>query len=162
VEGRAEELKADAVRLQFPSENDLHRIFVLLTDQGEVRAYKRARDPSRDAHRGYVGPGCRLSGRLNAPGPFNVRGEFVGEIFSEYEVSVGDSGHVDGRILAERVTVEGGGRVGGEVNCAGRGRTCRGAIVDVAVQAASLTLAEWCPPAPRCGTSAPLGSPRFG
>lgn len=52
-----------------------------------------ARDPSRDVQSGYVGSGCRLSGRLNAPGLFSVDGEFVGEILSEDEVPVGNSGY---------------------------------------------------------------------
>jgi len=99
-----------------------------------------ARDPSRDAYHGYVGSGCRLSGRLNTPGPFSVNGEFVGELFSEDEVSVGHSGNFDGRIFAERVIVEGGGRVRGEIDAQAVIVRAGGSIVGVAVQAASLTL----------------------
>lgn len=99
-----------------------------------------ARDPSRDAHSGYVGSGSRLSGRLNAPGPFNVNGEFVGEIHSENEVSVGNSGNFDGRIFAERVVVEEGGRVSGEIDAQAVVVRAGGSIAGVAVQAASLTL----------------------
>lgn len=99
-----------------------------------------ARDPSRDAHSGYVGSGSRLSGRLNAPGPFNVNGEFVGEIHSEDEVSVGTSGNFDGRIHAQRVVVEGGGRVSGEIAAQDVIVHSGGSIAGVAVQAASLTL----------------------
>lgn len=98
------------------------------------------RDPSRDAHCGYVGSGCRLTGRVNAPGPFHVHGEFVGEILSGEEVSVGNSGHVDGRILAERVIVEDGGRVSGEIDAQAVIVRAGGSIVGVAVQATSLTL----------------------
>ena len=99
-----------------------------------------ARDPSRDAHSGYVGSGSRLSGRLNAPGPFNVSGEFVGEIRSEDEVSIGNSGNFDGRIFAERVVVEDGGRVVGEIAAQAVVVRAGGSIAGVAVQAASLTL----------------------
>lgn len=99
-----------------------------------------ARDPSRDAHSGYVGSGSRLSGRLNAPGPFNVNGEFVGEIHSEDEVSVGTSGNFDGRIHAQRVVVEGGGRVSGEIAAQDVVVHSGGSIAGVTVQAASLTL----------------------
>ena len=99
-----------------------------------------ARDPSRDAHSGYVGSGSRLSGRLNAPGPFNVNGEFVGEIHSEDEVSVGNSGNFDGRIFALRVVVEGGGRVTGEIEAQDVIVHSGGSIAGVAVQAATLTL----------------------
>ena len=99
-----------------------------------------ARDPSRDAHSGYVGSGSRLSGRLNAPGPFNVNGEFAGEIRSEDEVSVGNSGNFDGRIFAERVVVEDGGRVSGEIDAQAVVVRSGGSIAGVAVQAASLTL----------------------
>ncbi|MDE2881881.1 MAG: polymer-forming cytoskeletal protein [Acidobacteriota bacterium] len=99
-----------------------------------------ARDPSRDAHSGYVGSGSRLSGRLNAPGPFNVNGEFVGEIHSEDEVSVGNSGNFDGRIYAQRVVVEGGGRVSGEIAAQDVIVHSGGSIAGVAVQAANLTL----------------------
>lgn len=99
-----------------------------------------ARDPARDAHSGYVGSGSRLSGRLNAPGPFNVNGEFVGEIRSEDEVSVGNSGNFDGRIFAERVVVEDGGRVSGEIDAQAVVVRAGGSIAGVAVQTASLTL----------------------
>ena len=99
-----------------------------------------ARDPSRDAHSGYVGSGSRLSGRLNAPGPFNVNGEFVGEIHSEDEVSVGNSGNFDGRIYAQRVVVEGGGRVSGEIAAQDVIVHSGGSIAGVAVQAANPTL----------------------
>ncbi len=99
-----------------------------------------ARDPSRDAYRGYVGSGCRLSGRLKTPGSFSVNGEFVGELLSEDEVSVGHSGNFDGRIFAERVIVEGGGRVRGEIDAQAVIVRAGGSIVGVAVQAASLTL----------------------
>lgn len=99
-----------------------------------------ARDPSRDAHSGYVGSGSRLSGRLNAPGPFNVNGEFIGEIRSEDEVSVGNSGNFDGRIFAERVVVEDGGRVSGEIDAQSVVVRAGGSIAGVAVQTASLTL----------------------
>ncbi|MCY3746162.1 MAG: polymer-forming cytoskeletal protein [Acidobacteria bacterium] len=99
-----------------------------------------ARDPSRDARRGYVGSGCRLTGRLNAPGPFTIRGEFVGEILSEDEVSVGNSGNFDGRIFAERVIVEDGGCVRGAIDAQAVIVRARGSIVGVAVRAASLTL----------------------
>ena len=99
-----------------------------------------ARDPSRDAHSGYVGSGSRLSGRLNAPGPFNVNGEFVGEIHSEDEVSVGNSGNFDGRIFALRVVVEGGGRVAGEIEAQDVIVHSGGSIAGVAVQAATLML----------------------
>lgn len=98
------------------------------------------RDPSRDAHSGYVGAGSRLSGKLNAPGPFNVNGEFVGEIRSEDEVSVGTSGNFDGRIFAQRVVVEEGGRVSGEIDAQDVIVRSGGSIAGVAVQAASLTL----------------------
>ena len=103
-----------------------------------------ARDPSRDAHSGYVGSGSRLSGRLNAPGPFNVNGAFVGEIHSEDEVSVGTSGNFDGRIYAQRVVVEGGGRVSGEVAAQDVIVRSGGSIAGVAVQAATLTLEAKC------------------
>ncbi len=99
-----------------------------------------ARDSSRDAHSGYVGSGSRLSGRLNAPGPFNVNGEFVGEIHCEDEVSVGTSGNFDGRIHAQRVVVEGGGRVSGEIAAQDVIVHSGGSIAGVAVQAANLTL----------------------
>lgn len=99
-----------------------------------------ARDPSRDAHSGYVGSGSRLSGRLNAPGPFNVNGEFVGEIHSQAEVSVGNSGNFDGRIFAQRVVVESGGRVSGEIAAQDVVVQSGGSIAGVAVQAATLTL----------------------
>ena len=99
-----------------------------------------ARDASRDAHSGYVGSGSRLSGRLNAPGPFNVNGEFVGEIHSEDEVSVGNAGKFDGRIFAQRVIVEGGGRVSGEIAAQDVIVHSGGSIAGVAVQAANLTL----------------------
>lgn len=98
------------------------------------------RDPSRDAHSGYVGSGSRLSGRLNAPGPFNVNGEFVGEIHSEDDVSVGNAGSVDGRIYARRVIVEGGGRIKGEVAAQDVVVHSGGSIAGVTVQAATLVL----------------------
>ena len=99
-----------------------------------------ARDAARSAHSGYVASGSRLSGRLNAPGPFNVNGEFVGEIRSEDEVSVGNSGNFDGRLFAERVVVEDGGRVSGEIDAQAVVVRAGGSIAGVAVQAASLTL----------------------
>ena len=99
-----------------------------------------ARDPARDAHSGYVGSGSRLSGRLHAPGPFNVNGEFVGEIHTEDELSVGNSGNFDGRIFALRVVVEGGGRISGEIEAQDVIVHSGGSIAGVAVQAATLTL----------------------
>ena len=98
------------------------------------------RDPARGAHSGYVGSGSRLSGRLHAPGPFNVNGEFVGEVHSRDEVSVGSSGSFDGKIIADRVVVEGGGRVSGEIAARDVIVHSGGSIAGVAVQAASLTL----------------------
>ncbi len=99
-----------------------------------------ARNSAKDAHGGYVGSGSRLSGRLNAPGPFNVNGEFVGEIHSDDEVSVGNSGNFDGRMYAQRVIVEGGGRVSGEIAAQDVIVHSGGSIAGVAVQAANLTL----------------------
>jgi len=69
-----------------------------------------------------------------------VNGEFVGEIHSEDEVSVGNSGNFDGRIYARRVVVEGGGRVSGEIAAQDVIVHSGGSIAGVAVQAANLTL----------------------
>jgi cytoskeletal protein CcmA (bactofilin family) len=77
---------------------------------------------------------------LNAPGPFNVNGEFVGEIHSQDEVSVGNAGNFDGRIFAQRVVVEGGGRVSGEIAAQDVVVHAGGSIAGVTVQAANLTL----------------------
>jgi len=99
-----------------------------------------ARDPSRDTLRGYLASGCCLSGWVNAPGPFDVAGAFMGEIRSEDEVSVGSSGSIEGQIFAERVLVEGGGRVQGEIDAQAVVVRAGGSIAGVAVQAASLTL----------------------
>ena len=98
------------------------------------------KEMSRDAHSGYVGAGSRLTGRLNAPGPFNVNGSFAGEIYSEDVVSVGAEGFFEGRIFARKVVVEGGGKVAGEIDAHEVEVRSRGVIVGVAVQAARLTL----------------------
>lgn len=98
------------------------------------------REPPRDAHSGYVGAGSRLSGRLHAPGPFNVNGAFAGEIHSEDVVSVGTEGFFEGRIFARKVVVERGGRIAGEIDAQEVEVRAGGAIVGVAVQAARLTL----------------------
>ena len=96
--------------------------------------------PAQDAHSGYVGAGSRLTGRLHAPGPFNVNGDFTGEILSEDVVSVGTAGSFEGKIFARKVVVEGGGRITGEIDAQEVEVRSGGAIIGVSVQAASLTL----------------------
>ncbi len=99
-----------------------------------------AREVSQEAYSGFVGAGSRLTGRLTAPGPFSVNGDFSGEIHSQGVVSVGTDGSFDGSIFAERVVVEDGGRVSGKIDAHEVEIRSGGVIVGVTVQAASLRL----------------------
>ncbi len=94
-------------------------------------------DPS-SPHSGYVGAGSRVGGVLQAPGPFEVNGRFDGEIHSDDELIVGRTGDVRGKVLAQRVVVE--GAVQGEIEAQEVAVRAGARIRDVRLCAASLDL----------------------
>ncbi|MCB0358103.1 MAG: polymer-forming cytoskeletal protein [Bdellovibrionales bacterium] len=62
-----------------------------------------------------VGKECRISGRLSLTGQAVIDGAVDGEIVATGELTVGQTGVVDAKIVGERIHVY--GRVVGEIEC---------------------------------------------
>lgn len=60
-----------------------------------------------------ISSGVRIEGKVSSDGNIRVDGEIQGDILSKSNVVVGDTGHVNGQINADSITI--GGKVSGSV-----------------------------------------------
>ncbi len=103
-------------------------------------ARKGDKHQMQDAYSGFVGSGVNLTGKLRAPGPFQLNGAFHGEIRCEDVVSIGEEGVFEGEMTARKVIVKQGGRVIGNVDADEVHVLSGGIVAGVTVRAARLLL----------------------
>ena len=56
---------------------------------------------------GYLGPGTKVSGKLNFDAPVTIEGEVDGEIVAHANITVGQQATVKGKITAASILVQG-------------------------------------------------------
>ena len=55
----------------------------------------------------YLGPGTKISGKLNFDGPTTIEGEVEGEILAQANVTIGQQAVIKGKISASSILVQG-------------------------------------------------------
>lgn len=64
-----------------------------------------------------IGPSSKLEGKINASGTIKIDGSYTGDIYTEGDVIVGETGVIEGNIFSNNVSIS--GKVNGNVNCEG-------------------------------------------
>lgn len=64
-----------------------------------------------------IGPSSKLEGKINATGTIRIDGSYTGDIYTEGDVIIGETGFIDGNIFSINVSIT--GKVNGNVNCRG-------------------------------------------
>lgn len=64
-----------------------------------------------------IGPSSRLEGKINASGTVRIDGTYNGDIYTDGDVIVGETGFIDGNIFSTNSSIT--GKVSGNVNCKG-------------------------------------------
>lgn len=54
-----------------------------------------------------LGPSSNIEGKINAGGTVRIDGKYTGDIFSEADVIIGESGIINGNIHAENISISG-------------------------------------------------------
>ncbi len=55
----------------------------------------------------YLGPGTKITGKLNFDGPTTIEGEVEGEIIAQANVTIGQQAVIKGKISASSILVQG-------------------------------------------------------
>lgn len=54
-----------------------------------------------------LGPSSNIEGKINASGTVRIDGKYIGDIFSEADVIIGENGNINGNIHAENISISG-------------------------------------------------------
>lgn len=89
---------------------------------------------------GLLEKGCEFEGKLTFEGTVRINGRFIGEIFSEGTLVVGEGASVEGKIDVGSILIH--GEVGGSVKAQDRIEMHTPAIVEAEITAKTLVIDE--------------------
>lgn len=64
-----------------------------------------------------IGPSSNIEGKINAAGNVRIDGKYTGDIYTESDVIIGETGYIKGNIFSNNVSIS--GKVEGNVTCKG-------------------------------------------
>lgn len=54
-----------------------------------------------------LGPSSNIEGKISAGGTVRIDGKYIGDVFSEADVIIGENGNINGNIHAENISISG-------------------------------------------------------